>query len=28
MKLNVDEFKEEEIDAAELLGLLDFDDDM
>lgn len=28
MKMSVDEFKEEDIDASELLNLLDFDDDM
>ena len=28
MKMNLGDFKEEELDASELLNLLDFDDDM
>jgi len=28
MKMNLGEFKEEEIDASELMNLLEFDDDM
>jgi hypothetical protein len=28
MKMNLGDFKEEELDASELINLLDFDDDM